>query len=404
MPRTNNLPKYRKHRASGQAVVTLSGKDHYLGPHGSKASVREYDRLVAEWLAAGRVVREPEHETTVNELLLAYAKHAKKHYRRDGEATGTWEAQKPTVRALREMYGQTPVTQFGPLKLKAFREVLSKPRAVNRGPDRTETITASRRYINDQVAIVRRIFRWGLSEELVPSEVVTALAAVSGLQAGRTDLPEGRRVEPVADEHVNAVLPFLTPTVRAMVAVQLLTGMRPNEVIQLRPCDVDRSGDVWTYAPQRHKTQHKGKSRVVPIGPKAQESLLPFLDREPERFCFVPAESFQQCKDRLHAKRVTPLSCGNRPGSARKAKTILKPSQQSYTADSYRRAITRACDFAKVPRWSPNQLRHSAATKIRARYGLEQARVVLGHSTTTTTEIYAERDLQAASAVARELG
>jgi integrase len=140
------------------------------------------------------------------------------------------------------------------------------------------------------------------------------------------------------------------------------------------------------------------------LGPRAQQVLVPFMDREPERYCFVPAESFQQCKDRLHAKRVTPLSCGNRPGSARKKKTILKPSQQTYSNDSYRRAIHRACDKAQVPRWSPNQLRHSAATKIRARYGLEQARVVLGHSTTTTTEIYAERDLQAAAEVARQLG
>ena len=32
------FPKYRKHRASGQAVVTLNGRDIYLGPHGTKAS------------------------------------------------------------------------------------------------------------------------------------------------------------------------------------------------------------------------------------------------------------------------------------------------------------------------------------------------------------------------------
>ena len=34
MPRTTStfVPKYRKHRASGQAVVTLCGVDHYLGP------------------------------------------------------------------------------------------------------------------------------------------------------------------------------------------------------------------------------------------------------------------------------------------------------------------------------------------------------------------------------------
>jgi hypothetical protein len=33
----NSVPKYRKHRVSGQAIVTLSGVDHYLGPHGTNA-------------------------------------------------------------------------------------------------------------------------------------------------------------------------------------------------------------------------------------------------------------------------------------------------------------------------------------------------------------------------------
>jgi hypothetical protein len=30
-----SFPKYRKHKASGQAVVTLAGRDHYLGPRGT---------------------------------------------------------------------------------------------------------------------------------------------------------------------------------------------------------------------------------------------------------------------------------------------------------------------------------------------------------------------------------
>jgi len=47
-------PSYRKHKVSGQAVVTLDGRDFYLGPHGTKASHAEYDRLVAEWLANRR--------------------------------------------------------------------------------------------------------------------------------------------------------------------------------------------------------------------------------------------------------------------------------------------------------------------------------------------------------------
>ena len=44
-------PKYQKHRASGQAVVTIDGRDIYLRPHGTTASKREYDRVLSEWLA-----------------------------------------------------------------------------------------------------------------------------------------------------------------------------------------------------------------------------------------------------------------------------------------------------------------------------------------------------------------
>lgn len=55
MPWSNNhLPKYRKHRSSGHAVVTLNGRDHYIGPHDTKVSMLDYDRLISEWFASGR--------------------------------------------------------------------------------------------------------------------------------------------------------------------------------------------------------------------------------------------------------------------------------------------------------------------------------------------------------------
>jgi hypothetical protein len=55
MPRLiHQNPKYRKHKASNLAVVTLGGTDIYLGPYGTKASRDEYDRVVGKWLAAGR--------------------------------------------------------------------------------------------------------------------------------------------------------------------------------------------------------------------------------------------------------------------------------------------------------------------------------------------------------------
>jgi integrase len=75
-----------------------------------------------------------------------------------------------------------------------------------------------------------------------------------------------------------------------------------------------------------------------------------------------------------------------------------------YTRHSYRVAVQRACKRAGIEAWSPRQLRHTRATAIRKTYGLEAAKAVLGHTDTKITEIYAERDLDLARRVMREIG
>ena len=84
------IPSYRKHKPSGQAVVTLDGRDVYLGPHGTQASKREYDRLVGEWQANGRRLDDGDHCVTIIELVAAYWKHAQDYYRKDGRVTQDW--------------------------------------------------------------------------------------------------------------------------------------------------------------------------------------------------------------------------------------------------------------------------------------------------------------------------
>jgi integrase len=71
---------------------------------------------------------------------------------------------------------------------------------------------------------------------------------------------------------------------------------------------------------------------------------------------------------------------------------------------AYARAIIRACDEAGVPRWSPNQLRHNAATRLRKSFGLDVAQIVLGHATADVTQIYAELDMQRAIQVMESVG
>jgi integrase len=83
-----------------------------------------------------------------------------------------------------------------------------------------------------------------------------ALKALAGLKKGRTQARETRPVECVEDSVVEATLPHLPTIVADMVRLQRLTGMRPGEVCSLRPCDVNKTDDVWLYIPDEHKTEH----------------------------------------------------------------------------------------------------------------------------------------------------
>ncbi|MEM7475152.1 MAG: hypothetical protein AAF483_09190 [Planctomycetota bacterium] len=54
MPRiSKSVPKYRFHKASKQAVVTISGCEIYLGPWQSKPSLIVMTVWLEKWLAAG---------------------------------------------------------------------------------------------------------------------------------------------------------------------------------------------------------------------------------------------------------------------------------------------------------------------------------------------------------------
>src|SRR5262249_49419716 len=137
-----------------------------------------------------------------------------------------------------------------------------------------------------------------------------------------------------------------------------------------------------------------GKKRKIFIGPRAQKVLEVWLnDIGPNEYVFSPrrAEEIRQAQRR--EERKTPLWPSHLSRLAnKKAAAPKRPKRDHYDPTSYRRAIKRACVAAKVKAWAPNQLRHNAATRLRKRYGIEIARIILGHATGFTTEIYAERD------------
>jgi hypothetical protein len=110
-----HVPSYRHHKPTGQAVVTLSGQDLYLGKWNTKASRDAYDRLIGEWMANGRSLPQKAENLTVAELALRYRRFAESYYRKEGRPTGSIPPIRVALRLLRRSYGTSLAADLGPL-------------------------------------------------------------------------------------------------------------------------------------------------------------------------------------------------------------------------------------------------------------------------------------------------
>jgi len=434
--RTRNVaPSYIPHAKSGRGRLqwydaTGTRREKLLpGPFGSAESLAAKARLELELATSPTATAAPvdPKALTVAELLVAYLDHAERHYREpDGNPTDEVRHLKTVMRHVRELYGDAPVTAFGPMALKAVRQKFVE-------------LKWSRKSINARVERVRRIFRWGVAEELVSPLVHQALSAVAGLQRGRTAARETQPVEPVDDATVDATLPYLNRHVRGLIEFQRLTGCRPSEACRVRCSDIDTSGAVWRYKPTAHKTAWKGKVRTIAIGPKAQAVLREFFTPDPSDYLFSPTRAVEEFRAGRAAARTTPLYPSHlKRNEQKRVKNPKRRPAARYTRLSYLTAITRACDRAFPPvgelarrngesvakwwarltteqrtevkvwqrehHWHPNQLRHTFATRVRKQHGLEAAQVLLGHARADVTQVYAERNVELAIAVAAQVG
>lgn len=439
------------------AFCDVDGRRVWLGPFNSEASKEKHKQI----LAARRAVQlgtlpdvapEAGDSLTISELVLAYYRWALVHFADRSsppDAAGhhrpgrTVESIKAAVNRLRRMYGATLVKDFGPRALVTLRDAMireEKPvRTQHPAPEliaavrelrnqgkslrvisqetkatvaRVRSIlagtfddenktgeTLSRNYINSVITRIRNVFKWGVENELVDVLVFQRLKTVAALKKGRCDARESEPSRGVEQQYVDPVLQHVSPTIATMMRLQQITGMRPGEICRLRATCIDMSRDVWFYTPEKHKTEHHGKSRVIALGPRAQLLIRPFLTTT--GYLFSPRA--------VHEERVAKLR--------KNRKTKVQPSQQNrrvrnrqrapgerYTPDSYRGAIRRACKRAGVPFWRPYDLRHNHATEVREAFGEEATSVRLGHSRISTTAIYGERNIALQTHVAKEIG
>lgn len=356
-------------------------KDYLLGVSGSEESQREYRRLLAELESNGR---RPLPEAfasahialgaTVSEMVVPYLALAKdRHTTRQFQRIGV------AMRSLVDLYGLEPASEFTPARLEVVRA-----KFVEAG--------YCRNIVNSLTSIVRQLFRWAVVRGYVKLDVASALELLPDLRKRQTVAPDHPPVKPVHPALVQATLPHLPQIVADLVRVQLYSGMRPGEAVLLRPADIDRNWRefggvrIWLYTMDAHKTDWKGRAKQVPLGPLAQAALAPYLDRDPQSYCYSPYEvRLDWCR---RYRRKPHFGASRYPG-------------KHYTTQSYGHCIRTVCDRVLLPCWSPNQLRHAAATLIESELGREDARCVLGHDTPTTTAVYAESVERAARAVAK---
>lgn len=407
-----NIPQPRVHKSTGQLRVRYEGRDLYFGPFSDPASHEKFERWRAEILVRKAF---PEARIngsvkdagpTVNAILLAYLKHAEVYYHQDGQPGQEFVAMKAAAKPVKELYGSLPAVQFGPLALRAVRQQM------------IDSGRCCRKEINKRTHRIRRIFKWAVSMELVPPYVYEALRTVEPLLRGRTTARETEPVPPVPLEHVEAILPFVTPQVAAMIQLQKLTGMRPGEVVRMQPCQIDQSKETWVYVPREHKTKYRGKVRQIPLGPQARLVLQPFMNRPPEAYLFSPIEAEdwrneQRVLKRSATRKTRIYPCELRTRDKRKAaakrRQSKRPKRDRYDRDSYAGAIDYAIKKAgkngvAVPHWHPNQIRHTNGTAVREQFGLDAAQAMLGHSSADVTQVYAEANLKKAIEIAEKIG
>lgn len=364
------IPKYpTKPDSRNRVRVKFRGKSYTLpGELGSKESVAEYARLLAEWthdtaprLAAAGV--------TISELVAMYLK---------ADPRGMDHPQvKRIARAcqpLERLFGPTYATDFTAKRLGAVQEAMinqtwmTDEEKERRGQWGADHINACRKWI-------RAIFKWAEYQGHVASGTRVNLLCCPPVAANHPHVKRSRPREPVDyDKQVVPILPHVSPAIAAMIQIQYLAGMRPSEVLNMTRGEVSRNEipDVWLYRPSEFKTMAHGVELVKALGPRCQELLAPWL--------LLAGDDNAPLFPSPHKRRP-------------------------YTPEGYSASIARACRKAGVKHFCPYQLRHAARLRVTRSHGLDAARSHLGHAGVAMTTEYAKQiDIETAARVARECG
>lgn len=339
----HRLPRYCVHKGRNLAYMTIQGREHYLGRAHSPESHAAYRELLAKILAGEPT---PARRGRCTPSALTVAELAERWYLAECERRGRrHQSAYEAAYAARELirgHATATVAEFGPRAFKAIRD-----RMVRDG--------RSRQWANRMMNAIRRCFRWGVGEELVPADRLEALAAVDGLRHGTApEAPPRRAADPAA---VETVVRWLDAQgnhgAAALVRFLRATGCRPGEACRARWREIDLGGELPHFRPAAHKTARHGIERLVPLNADARAAIGrpggPAMRLDGEAFVFTHTRG------------------------------------EPFTPNALLLAIRRAVAATGCADWSPYGLRHLAATTALARTGSEAAAAaLLGHTPRST--------------------
>lgn len=352
------------------------GRREYFGIYGTPEATRKHKEWVIRLLNSDGLLLQEKKQTEyyVSELVSLYVDFIKPKL-----SNNKFQVLWKNLFRLMNLCGSEQAINIGPRTLIQYQQYMSKEEyKIGRIQRRYKRVT-----INKAVQDIKEFVKWCCKFEYLPAEHHLKLEAVGNLEIGEYSVEESTPVPPVPFDIILQTLPYLNIPIRVMVQVQYYCGMRPGEVCKLNWNEIDKTVDpeIWLYIPVDHKTKHRNWKLMKAIPPIAQELLLSDERFTRGEYVFDP---------RIDGRRNK------------------KNGKPHYSVEGYSGAIIRGVKKAnkegkQIEPWTPNQIRHTIATDIRERFGMEHSNDYLGHATVNSTEIYALRTQRRVIELARML-
>jgi len=294
---TSKSPKILKVRQDrNYDCVYLKGKKIILGRTGTPEAEAAYRQLQIRVLTNPTLASLEPEQVTVDTLCLGYLQYAKEN------DPSQYSSIKTAVNILLQNFSGLAIESLDTRHFLLLQDMFVQH-------------NVSRQYCNRLMRYIRAMLKWGILRKLVPHQVYVEAQFIPALKKGKTRAYEKQPKQDVPDEIIDRTLPHLLPTIRAMVQVQRLASMRPNEVYRMKPGEIDTEYItldgvvIWMYTPGSHKNSWREKKkkgeyvRIIPLGKPEQDIIAPrLIGKSDTDYIFSPKDTMQERYARDAAK------------------------------------------------------------------------------------------------------